>query len=127
MSESLKEKIGNLATDVHALYLASKEPEVPWYAKALMALLIGYFVCPIDPIPDFIPLIGELDELIVIPAGIAVVTKMIPKSVMEDCRKRAREEPVDTKTKWVIVAVIIVFWVFVAYGAWNYLGPILFH
>ncbi len=121
---SLKEKINNLKTDVHALFLASREPAVPWYAKALMVLLIGYVVCPIDPIPEFIPVLGELDELVVVPLGMALVVRMIPREVMESCRKRAREEPVDTKTKWVVAAAILVLWAFMAYLAWIYLVPI---
>ncbi len=86
--ESLKDRVKGLKTDVHALFLACKEPGVPWYAKALMALIIGYVICPIDLIPDFIPVLGELDDLIIVPMGIAVVVKMIPKAVMEDCRRR---------------------------------------
>ncbi len=113
--ESWREKGKRLKTDVHALFLACREPGVPWYAKALMALIIGYVVCPIDIIPDFIPVLGELDELILVPAGIALVVKLIPKSVMEECRRRAREEPINSRTKWIVMAIIVAVWVFAAY------------
>jgi uncharacterized membrane protein YkvA (DUF1232 family) len=127
MSEnSLKAKISNMTKEVHALFLASKDSSVPWYAKAVMALIIGYVICPIDPIPDFISVLGELDELVVVPLGVALVVRMIPKGVMEDCRRRAREEPVDSRTKWLILAVAIVFWVFIAYLAWSYFAPYFF-
>ena len=120
---SLKVKISNLTKEVHALFLASKEPSVPWYAKAVMALIIGYVICPIDLIPDFIPVLGELDELVVVPLGVALVVRMIPKGIMEDCRRRAREEPVDFRTKWLFMAGVIVFWSFIAYLAWGYFAP----
>ena len=79
----LREKAKQLKTDVYALYLAYKDPRVPWYAKAFMALIIGYALSPIDLIPDFIPVLGYLDDLIIIPAGISLSLKMIPKEVLE--------------------------------------------
>jgi uncharacterized membrane protein YkvA (DUF1232 family) len=96
-------------------FLACREPSVPWYAKALMALIIGYVICPIDLIPDFIPVLGQLDELIIVPAGIALVLKMIPKTIMEECRKKAREEPINTRTKWMVAAIIILIWILAIY------------
>ena len=123
---SWKQKIQNLKTEVHALYLASKEPRVPWYAKALMALIIGYAICPIDLIPDFIPVLGQLDDLIIVPAGIALVVKMIPKSVMEECRRKARNEPIDTRTKWVVALIIVSIWAFVIYLVIRLILPLLF-
>jgi uncharacterized membrane protein YkvA (DUF1232 family) len=113
--ESWKEKAKKLKTEVHALFLACREPSVPWYAKALMALIIGYVICPIDLIPDFIPVLGQLDELIIVPAGIALVLKMIPKTVMDECRKKAREEPINTRTKWIVAALIISIWILAIY------------
>lgn len=110
-----KQKIQNLKTEVHALYLASKDPRVPWYAKAFMALIIGYAMCPIDLIPDFIPVLGQLDDFIIVPAGIAFVIKMIPKNIMEECRQKARDQPVDTRTKWVVALIIISIWAFAIY------------
>lgn len=110
-----KQKIQNLKTEVHALYLASKDPRVPWYAKVFMALIIGYAMCPIDLIPDFIPVLGQLDDFIIVPAGIAFVIKMIPKNIMEECRQKARDQPVDTRTKWVAALIIISIWAFAIY------------
>ncbi len=91
-----------------------------------MALIVGYVVCPIDLIPDFIPVLGQLDELIIVPAGIALVMKMIPKAIMQECRRRAREEPVDTRTKWIVATIIVLIWVFAIYLVLKLFAPFLF-
>ncbi len=67
-----------------------------------MALVIGYAISPLDLIPDFIPVLELLDDLVIVPAGIALVVKMIPKEVMEECRRRAKDERVTTRTKWLV-------------------------
>jgi uncharacterized membrane protein YkvA (DUF1232 family) len=123
---SFKERVRNLKTEVHALYLASKDPRVPWYAKVLMALTIGYAISPIDLIPDFIPVLGQLDDLIIVPAGIALAIKMIPKNVMEECRRRARDEPIDTKTEWVVAIIIVSIWAFAIYLVIGFILPLFF-
>ena len=88
--KSWKAKSKQLETEIFALYLACKHPRTPWYAKALAALIIGYAFSPIDLIPDFIPLLGYLDDLILIPAGIAFLVKIIPKDILEECRSKAK-------------------------------------
>jgi uncharacterized membrane protein YkvA (DUF1232 family) len=75
--------------DAHALYLAARDPRVPWYAKALAIAVAAYALSPIDLIPDFIPVLGYLDDLIIVPAGIALVAKMIPPEVMAEHRDLA--------------------------------------
>jgi uncharacterized membrane protein YkvA (DUF1232 family) len=122
---SLKEKIRRLKTEVYALYLASKDPRVPWYAKVLMALTVGYAISPIDLIPDFIPVLGQLDDLIIVPAAIALVIKMIPKNVMEECRRKARDEPIDTKTKWVAALIIVSIWILAIYLVIRFVLPLI--
>jgi uncharacterized membrane protein YkvA (DUF1232 family) len=87
---SWKTKAKRLRSEVYALYLASKHPETPWYAKAFAALIVGYALSPIDIIPDFIPVIGYIDDLIIVPAGISLLIKMIPKEILEECREKAR-------------------------------------
>ena len=123
---SFKERVRNLKTEVHAIYLASKDPRVPWYAKVLMALTLGYAISPIDLIPDFIPVLGQLDDLIIVPAGIALAIKMIPKNVMEECRRRARDEPIDTKTKWIVAIIIVSIWAFAIYLVIGFIMPLFF-
>ena len=80
------------------------------YAKILAACVVGYAFSPIDLIPDFIPVLGLLDDLILIPIGIALVLKMIPAEVMADCRQKAGEM-IDKPTNWYAASVIILIWV----------------
>ena len=75
-----------LQAEVYALYLAYRDPRVPWYAKAVAACVVGYALSPIDLIPDFIPVLGYLDDLVLIPLGIALALRMIPPAVMDECR-----------------------------------------
>lgn len=86
--KELKEKGSKVKKELYVLYLAFKHKDTPWYAKALTAVIISYAFSPIDLIPDFIPVLGYLDDLILIPAGIAFAIKLIPKEVIEECRKK---------------------------------------
>jgi len=104
-----------LLAEVYALYLAYRDPRVPWYAKAVAACVVGYALSPIDLIPDFIPVLGYLDDLVLIPLGIALVLRMIPPAVMDECRARARAELADGKpVSRAAAAVIVAIWVGVA-------------
>lgn len=76
-------------TDILALGLAMRDPRVPWYAKLLAAGIVGYALSPIDLIPDFIPIVGYLDDLLLVPLGIILVVKMIPPDLMDELRDRA--------------------------------------
>jgi uncharacterized membrane protein YkvA (DUF1232 family) len=82
-------KIFSLRQDTLALYLAARHPRTPWYAKALAAFLAAYLLSPIDLIPDFVPVLGYLDDLIVISLGVVVVRRLVPPDVMDECRTRA--------------------------------------
>ena len=104
-----------LQAEVYALYLAYRDPRVPWYAKAVAACVVGYALSPIDLIPDFIPVLGYLDDLVLIPLGIALVLRMIPPAVMDECRTRARAELVDGKPVGrAVAAVIVAIWLVLA-------------
>lgn len=110
--ESWRRRARKLKTESYALYLAYKDPRVPWYAKVLAALVVGYVFSPIDPIPDFIPVVGLLDEMVVIPIGVAMVLRMIPPEVMAECRERAAKmegEPTNRVAAVVVVAVWLSF------------------
>ncbi len=89
---ALKKRAEALKRETYALYLALREPSVPWYAKAVIGLVVGYALSPIDLIPDFIPLLGYLDDLVLIPAGIGLALKLVPAATMERCRERAERE-----------------------------------
>lgn len=78
-------------SDVYALYLARGDPRIPWYAKAIIVLTVIYALSPVDLIPDFIPFVGYLDDLIIIPAGIALAVHLMPVNVWEEYRGRAQE------------------------------------
>ncbi len=112
---SLKQKAKSLKTEIYVLYLAYKDPRVPWYAKAFMLVVVAYFLSPIDLIPDFISVLGYADDLIIVPAGIFLALKMIPRDVMEECRGKARSEPIAGKAKWIATLVIISVWLLVLY------------
>jgi|GEM_PF-1917383 len=87
-----RNRIAILRAELRVLRLAAADPRVPWYAKALAAAVAGYALSPVDLIPDFIPVLGWLDDLILVPAGLWLVVKMIPPDVWEDCRRRAGDE-----------------------------------
>ena len=89
MLDRLKRWARSIKRDVHALYLASRDPRVPWYVKALAMAVAAYALSPIDLIPDFIPVIGYVDDLVIVPLGIMAVVRMIPADVMAEHRAAA--------------------------------------
>jgi len=89
MIERAKQWARLVKRDVHAIYLAARDPRVPWYAKALALCVAGYALSPIDLIPDFIPVLGYLDDLIIVPIGIVAVLKLIPPEIMAEHRAAA--------------------------------------
>ena len=114
--KSWEQKAKALKKEAYALSLAVKDPRVPWYAKAFALLIIGYVLSPIDPIPDFIPVIGYLDELIIVPFGIIILSKMIPKEVLEECREKAKHRRGGMKGRhWVAASIIVLIWLILVY------------
>jgi len=106
-----KQRVKQLKTETYALYLASRHPGVPWYAKALVVFVVAHTFSPIDLIPDFIPVVGYLDDLIITPLGILIALKMIPREVMDECRIEARRiMDQDQPTRWWGAAIIIFIW-----------------
>jgi len=110
MSGKLRDWARALKRDVHAVYLASRDPRVPWHAKALAVAVAGYALSPIDLIPDFIPILGYLDDIILVPLGIVLVLKLIPPSIMAEHRALAlaqQDRPVSRIAAFAIVCVWI--------------------
>ena len=108
--ERLKQKAQHLKVEICALYLAYKDPRVPRYARIFAACVVGYAFSPIDLIPDVIPVLGYLDDLILIPLGVALALKMIPQEVLAECREKAREimqqgMPLNRTAAFVIIAI----------------------
>jgi uncharacterized membrane protein YkvA (DUF1232 family) len=111
-----KTRAKRLKTELYALYYAFKDPRVPFFVKLFLALIIGYALSPIDLIPDFIPILGYLDDLILIPAGIALAIRMIPKGVLEECREKAGAEVHGSKPRsWIAAIIIVIVWLFIFY------------
>ena len=110
MFNRLKVWAKSVKRDILALYLASRDPRVPWHAKALAALVAAYALSPIDLIPDFIPVLGYLDDLVVLPLGIKVAIRMIPDDVMADLRKQAEERMLTRPRSTVGAVIVILLW-----------------
>ena len=105
----------NLKAETFALYLAARDPRTPWYAKLLVAGIVAYAFSPIDLIPDFVPVLGYLDDLILIPLGIVLAIKLVPHSVLAECRAQAQETILSGKfVSRAAGAVIIVIWLLIA-------------
>ena len=107
--QNLKQKAKDLNTEVYALYLAYKHPQVSWVAKVVIALTIGYALSPIDLIPDFIPVFGFLDDLFIVPAGVALSIRLIPANVMQECRLKSAEMFRDKKPSVRYAWLVVVF------------------
>ena len=104
-----KEAANQLKREVYTLYFAVRDPRVPWYAKALAGSIVAYAFSPIDLIPDFIPVLGYLDDLVLIPLGVLLVRRLIPTHVLIDCRTRA--EALSAKPQsWAGAAIVVSVW-----------------
>src|SRR6478752_7184795 len=89
MLSRIKTWARGLRRDGHAVYLASRDPRVPWYVKALAIAVAAYALSPIDLIPDFIPIVGYLDDLVILPLGVWLVVSLVPAEIMAECRAKA--------------------------------------
>src|SRR5438876_1442845 len=121
MFSRIKHWAHQLKRDVHAVYLASRDPRVPWHAKALAIAVAGYALSPIDLIPDFIPVVGYLDDLILVPAGLWLALRLIPPEVLAEHRaaaEAAAARPVSKAAAVAIVATWIAVSIVAALAAW---------
>ena len=110
--KKLKDRAKQLKTDIPAVFLALTDKKTPWYAKALALLTVAYALSPIDLIPDFIPLLGYLDDLILLPILVALTVKCIPGEVFAQYRERARDMWADGKPqKWYYAVPIVLIWI----------------
>lgn len=106
------------------MWFAYRDKRTPWYAKVLAVIVVAYALSPIDLIPDFIPVLGYLDDLILVPLGITLALKMIPAEVMADARKQAEDHLISNRSiGWIATAVIILVWILIvaaiAAGIWK--------
>ncbi len=113
--EVWKRRARQLKIEVHALYLAYKDPRVPWYGRLFAACVVAYAFSPIDLIPDPIPVLGYLDDLVLVPLGVALALRMMPPGVMAEARVKAQAAARgDKPTNWVVAVVIIAIWLLLA-------------
>jgi uncharacterized membrane protein YkvA (DUF1232 family) len=110
IGDHLKDWARALKNDVVALYIAGRDPRVPWYVKAAAMAIAAYALSPIDLIPDFIPVLGYLDEVILLPIAIALVVRMIPDPLMAEFREEAQRRS-ERPTSRAAAAVIIALWI----------------
>ncbi|MCU0604404.1 MAG: DUF1232 domain-containing protein [Desulfobacterales bacterium] len=124
--EDWKATARKLKQEVHAVYLASRDPRVPWYARVIAVAVVAYAFSPIDLIPDPIPVLGYLDDLILIPLGIALVIKLIPAEVLQDCREKAVSAMKSGKPRnWVAGGIIILIWIGLFALGFYYLSAVV--
>lgn len=110
----IRQKAKKIKKEIGALYLAYKRPDVPFYAKLVSILVVGYALSPIDLIPDFIPILGYLDDLILVPLGIAFAIKLIPRDIMNECRQQSENIFNQGKPKnWVAGSIIVCIWIII--------------
>jgi len=117
MFEKLKSRARALKKEIIALYIAAKNSRTPWYAKAIALITLAYALRPIDLIPDFIPVLGYLDDLFIVPAGIALSIRLIPAEVLEEARVQAADSSVERRVGYVGMGIIILVWIVVLIGA----------
>lgn len=109
LRQRLRRWTSSIKRDIHAVYLTARDPRVPWYAKALAAVVAAYALSPIDLIPDFVPVLGYLDDLLLLPLGILLVIRLTPPGIMAEHRTaagRAKHPPVS----WIAAAAVLVLW-----------------
>jgi uncharacterized membrane protein YkvA (DUF1232 family) len=113
--ERWKNGARELRRDIYTLYYAYKDPRVPWHAKVLAAVVVAYAASPIDLIPDFVPIFGYLDDLVIVPLGIVLALRAVPKEVLAECRAKAQTaNNQGTLKNWFTAFIIVAIWIFVA-------------
>lgn len=126
MMKDWRARVRRLKTETYALYLAARDPRLPWPTRVFVMALVAYAFSPIDLIPDFIPILGYVDDLILIPLGILLALRLIPPEIMQACRAQARivmteGKPVSRSAAWVIATI----WVCGGLPAYIYLLRLL--
>jgi uncharacterized membrane protein YkvA (DUF1232 family) len=109
--ERLKTRASVLKREIFALYLATRDKRTPWYAKAFVACVVAYALSPIDLIPDPIPILGYVDDLLLLPLGIYLAVKMIPEPVLAECRQKAAAANTKLPRNWIAAAIIVALWI----------------
>jgi len=115
--DRLKQTAHRLKTEIAVLRLVYGDPRTPWYAKAVIFLVIAQSLSPIDLIPDFIPVLGYLDDVILIPLGIALAIRLVPKDIFLDAREKVASQPASAEISgWWYAGLVIIFWIMLIIG-----------
>ncbi|NMB53690.1 MAG: DUF1232 domain-containing protein [Leptolinea sp.] len=115
--DRLKQTAQRLKTEIAVLGLVYRDPRTPWYAKAVIFLVIAQSLSPIDLIPDFIPVLGYLDDLILIPLGIALAIRLVPKDIFLDAREKVASQTASEEISgWWYAGLVIIFWIMLIIG-----------
>lgn len=109
----------NLKQELVALQISLTYKLVPWYVKALIIMTIAFALSPIDLIPDFIPIIGLLDDIILVPMLIYLIIKLMPPGVLEECRKLAETRALNKKKNWLLAIVVILIWIAIGFAVYR--------
>lgn len=109
--EQWKRRARDVRRDVRALYLARRDPRIPWYARLFAIAILAYAVSPIDLIPDFIPVLGYLDDLILVPLGLILLIKMLPPHLLDDYRAKAESSEFAIAKNWTAAIIIVGLWI----------------
>lgn len=124
--QAWKQRVKQLKKETYAIYLACKDPRVPWYVRVFAGFVVAYAFSPIDLIPDAIPILGYLDDLILVPLGIILVLKMIPPNVLVDCRAQAEAAMNEAKPRnWIAAGAIVTIWLLLGILTVVWVGRIL--
>ncbi|HAF07099.1 MAG: protein of unknown function DUF1232 [candidate division TA06 bacterium 32_111] len=107
----LKEKARKIKSDITTLFYAYKNPKTKLLPKIIIFITLGYALSPVDLIPDFIPVLGYLDDLLIVPSLIALSIKLIPKDIMDESKEKALKEPVRLKDNWLFGLIFILVWI----------------
>lgn len=120
--DRLQQTARRLKTEISVLGVVYRDSRTPWFAKAVIFLVIAYSLSPIDIIPDFVPILGYLDDLVLVPLGIALAIRLVPQDVYADARARVANQPEETGISgWWFGVLIIVLWVvFIGWLIWNF-------
>ena len=119
MFETIGTWAAALKRDVAALIIAVRDPRTPLVARIIAALVVAYALSPIDLIPDFVPVLGYLDDLIIVPLGLALVLRLIPAALMAEYRASAVQQPV-SRLGWVGLVIVLMLWIGLALWLWRY-------
>jgi uncharacterized membrane protein YkvA (DUF1232 family) len=116
--DSLRRRARALKVETLALYHVARDPRVPWYARLFVGVVVAYALSPIDLIPDFVPVLGYLDDLILVPLGIALALRMVPSQVLDECRARAQLDASRPTSRVAMLAIVGIWLASAALVTW---------